>query len=102
MQDPRTEPGGSLSSDLHQPGRTEEDLHRGSQSSCAEGCGDRAKAISRGRHASSHEHPRPRRRAMSAVESITGHLTHTLSASESLNAPWVERGGLFWFDVPDL
>jgi len=39
---------------------------------------------------------------MSAVESITGHLTHTLSASEPLNAPWVERGGVFWLDYPNL
>jgi NADH:ubiquinone oxidoreductase subunit C len=36
--------------------------------------------------------------AVSPLETIAA----TLSAGEPLNEPWVERGGVFWFDCPGI
>jgi hypothetical protein len=38
---------------------------------------------------------------MTVLESIAETLAHQ-SSHETLNQPWVERGGVFWLDYPDL
>jgi len=39
---------------------------------------------------------------MTELESIGETLASTLANGESPQKPWIERGGVFWLDLPDL
>jgi NADH:ubiquinone oxidoreductase subunit C len=39
---------------------------------------------------------------MTVLESLAEELAGTLANNEPLNEPWVDRGGVFWLDRPDL